>query len=109
MSMSEKKPNKGWCSLMGVFFLMGLAACVATFYVYAETKKAYRKVGFNDGVIAANTEMIKVLRKYGSENSDCSNHDRLSLTEIARAKADSVYAVRTTKGILLCEYGPRGM
>lgn len=69
-------------------------------YAYTETKKSYREVGFNDGVVAANVEVIKLVREIGVEPVDCSLYEDRKLVELARAKSDSIYIQGCSGGII---------
>lgn len=104
MSINEKASLTRYRYLIGSLLLMVAILIAAVPYTYVSTKKSYRKVGFNDGVVAANVELIKVLRMNGSGKSDCSLHRGEALTELARAKSDAVYLKKTPEGVLFCEY-----
>lgn len=81
-----------------------IAVAVGGGYAYSETKKSYRQVGFNDGVVAANVEVIKLIRAAGVGSEDCSLHASRKLVELARAKSDSIYMVKDAQGVSFCEY-----
>jgi hypothetical protein len=70
-----------------ILFLIGIAL------VYIETKKAYRSVGFNDGQIYQQEQIIKRIQKLVAIQ-ECRKHQTaLAPIEFVSVKADSIYII----------------
>lgn len=74
-------------------------------YTYAYTKRSYNEVGFNDGQIHANTEVMKKIREVAAPLKQCNElaggGDSVKLIEV---KSEAIYIMESSdNGYLFCE------
>lgn len=80
------------------------AMAVASIFIYFKTKSSYRQVGFNDGVVSANVDAIRLIRSHGGVREDCSKNLHHHPIEFMRAKSDALYMWVEDGGVVFCEY-----
>jgi hypothetical protein len=86
--------------LINVVICITISVALCT-YVYYETKKSYWNVGFNDGTIQANTDMLEKTTEMIGEISKCNfNDENLEHIELLRVKAEFLYLVKSKDGCL---------
>ena len=84
--------------------LLGLAVALLVHVVYRSTQESYSAVGFNNGSIQANSEVIQVLRANVAIPECGDVVGPHAPVEVASAKAHAVYLVKRGERTEFCEY-----
>lgn len=88
-----------WLSVSGVAL-----AVMLLFLVYSHAKSSFFHVGYNDGLLAANSAVLQKLREQGSKNFDCKGFPEADLEELVSVKGDAVYLIKSGGALRMCEY-----
>ena len=70
-------------------------------FVYYKTKGSYWAVGFNDGSIQTNMEVIERIKSAVGKINACKNHeDSFERVEILRVKTNFLYLIKSKDGYI---------
>jgi len=78
--------------------LCTLITVTLCFIIYNKTKKAYWKVGFNDGTIQARIDIIEEVEEAFGNIDNCPFNNSTEYIELINVKAESLYLIKNKDG-----------
>ena len=76
------------------FAAMGLAA----YLLYGTTKNSYYAVGFNDGLISSNADLMRRISGKLGTDKNCAASEQIEANLIISVKSDALYLVKNSSG-----------
>lgn len=83
--------------------VLALSLVVVTYFVYTYTREAYRSVGFNDGQIYQQEQLMQSIRK-SVRMHECDDYKGMRSTKFLSVKAETINALIAEDGsVRFCE------